>query len=175
MLSGFTLRNLCESHIDNYDSARLQGASYDLTLGSQFISFVEWEHTAPLISTEPDNGNTWYKQRGEWVVINPGAFILGQTREFVRMPSNIAGRVEGKSSLGRRGLMVHVTAGFIDPGFKGVITLEMYNLRKRPIMIRVGDPIAQICFYETTDSTTYTGKYGGPSVELSKYEQNFQG
>lgn len=80
-------------------------------------------------------------------VMEPGAFLLASTQEYVAIPADLAARVEGKSSLGRVGLAVHITAGFIDPGFQGTITLEMANLLGRPIRIYPGMRIAQIAFY----------------------------
>lgn len=81
-------------------------------------------------------------------VMTPGQFVFGSTIERIEVPPDLAARVEGKSSLGRVGLMVHVTAGFIDPGFRGNITLELKNLSDEPITLEVGMPISQVCFLE---------------------------
>lgn len=82
----------------------------------------------------------------ETIRLGPGQFLLGATAEVVTLPDNLAARVEGKSSLGRLGLAVHITAGFIDPGFQGSITLEIANLSPRPIILRPNMRIAQIAF-----------------------------
>jgi dCTP deaminase len=79
-------------------------------------------------------------------VIHPGEFVLGRTEEVVEMPDDIVSRIEGKSSLGRLGLIVHATAGFVDPGFKGSLTLEITNLTRVPIILWPGKPIAQLSF-----------------------------
>jgi dCTP deaminase len=83
---------------------------------------------------------------GHGFVLHPGEFVLGVTKEVVSLPSNIVGRIEGKSSLGRLGLMVHVTAGFIDPGFRGSLTLQMTNVMRVPIVLRPGKRVCQVVF-----------------------------
>jgi dCTP deaminase len=82
----------------------------------------------------------------EGFVLHPGEFVLGVTSEQVNLPSNIVGRIEGKSSLGRLGLMVHVTSGFIDPGFRGCLTLQMTNVLRVPIVLRPSKRICQVVF-----------------------------
>ena len=79
-------------------------------------------------------------------VIHPGEFALGRTEEYVEIPDDVVARIEGKSSLGRLGLIVHATAGFVDPGFKGTLTLEITNLTRVPIKLYVGIAIAQLSF-----------------------------
>ena len=83
---------------------------------------------------------------GESFVIHPGEFCLGRTLEWVELPDDIVARIEGKSSLGRLGLIVHATAGFCDPGWKGTLTLELNNLTRVPIILHPGLPIAQLSF-----------------------------
>lgn len=83
-------------------------------------------------------------------VLHPGQFVLGSTIQAVHMPGNIAARLEGKSSLGRIGLVVHSTAGFIDPGFQGQVTLEMSNMNTLPITLWPGMRIGQLCFFRMT-------------------------
>ena len=79
--------------------------------------------------------------------LQPGGFVLAETAETLRLPPDLAARVEGKSSLGRLGLVVHMTAGYIDPGFYGVVTLEICNLNPvHPIVLRPGMAIAQVAF-----------------------------
>ena len=105
-------------------------------------------------------------------VLHPGEFILGVTEETVMLPDTIVGKIEGKSSLGRLGLMVHVTAGFIDPGFYGPVTLEMKNLLQVPIVLRPGKKICQIAFAYLSSpcKNPYRGRYQySESVVASKY------
>ena len=107
-----------------------QPASVDLALGNEFMSPY-----ADIKSTP-----------GSYYTILPGECVLGTTRERVVLPDDVVGRVEGKSSWGRRFLLVHTTAGFIDPGFRGQITLELTNLSRVPLSLTVGEPICQISF-----------------------------
>lgn len=95
--------------------------------------------------------------------LKPDEFILGSTREYVEVPPTLLARVEGRSSIGRLGVMVHVTAGFIDPGFHGNITLEIKNVSDRPFKLVYGDRICQIVFEEldTCCSIPYHGRYQG--------------
>jgi dCTP deaminase len=94
-------------------------------------------------------------------VLHPNEFALGQTMESVRLPHNIVARLEGKSSLGRIGLIIHSTAGFVDPGFEGNLTLEMTNLTRLPIKLRPKMLIGQISFQKTLSPVDrpYAGKY----------------
>jgi len=108
----------------------------------------------------------------EGYVLHPGEFILGVTEERVTLPANIVGKIEGKSSLGRLGLMVHVTAGFIDPGFRGPVTLEMKNLLQVPIVLRPGKKICQIAFalMDAPALNPYKGRYqDSKGVVASRY------
>lgn len=149
MLNDAEIKNLClKKHlIDKFDKSRLQPCSYDVSLSNVIVrysgdgeingmdrSLVNLDHIQFLI------GDTGY-------VLNPGEFILGSTVERVHIPKNIAARFEGKSSLGRIGLATHITAGFIDPGFTGDITLEIKNLNNHPIRIFPGMLIGQLCFF----------------------------
>ena len=96
-------------------------------------------------------------------VLQPGEFILGSTVEYVTIPHDLVARVEGRSSIGRLGVMVHVTAGYIDPGFKGNITLELFNCSDKPFQLNFGDCLCQIVF-ETLSCPClngYDGKYQG--------------
>lgn len=131
---------------------QLQPASYDVLLGNNIIRFVG---NAGVIdaSTKILRGDADYHsyqiKDDDYYILDPGEFILGCTEEMVTLPNNIAARFEGKSSLGRLGLATHVTAGFIDPGFQGQITLEIKNMNHLPIAISPGMRIGQLCFFET--------------------------
>src|SRR3712207_7244409 len=105
---------------------------------------------------------------GEPFILHPGEFALGSVFEVVTLPDDIAARVEGKSSLGRLGLLTHATAGFIDPGFTGHVTLELSNVATLPIKLRPGMKIGQFCFFRLTSpaelpygSTVYGSRYPG--------------
>lgn len=105
----------------------------------------------------------------EGYVLPPGHFILGSTVERIEVPSHLVARVEGKSSLGRIGLAVHVTAGFIDPGFRGNITLELKNLNNIPVRIKKGMAISQLCF--ETMTTEAARPYGSKGLR-SRYQDS---
>ena len=100
--------------------------------------------------------------------MHPGEFVLGSTYEQVLLPSDLAGRLEGKSSLGRLGLLTHSTAGFIDPGFSGHITLELSNVATLPILLYPGMKIGQLCLIRLTTEAEFP--YGS-----SHYGSRYQG
>jgi dCTP deaminase len=133
--------------IDPWDPQLVQPASVDLRLGNSFRVFHN--HRASAIDLrEPPNNLTEQITiaDGDSFVIHPGEFCLGATLEYVELPNHIVARIEGKSSLGRLGLIVHATAGFCDPGWKGTLTLELNNLTRVPIKLYPGLPIAQLSF-----------------------------
>ncbi len=133
--------------IDPFDEAMVQPASVDLRLGSSFRVFHNHKVTAIDLREPPKNLTEHIDiADGEAFVIHPGEFCLGRTLEHVELPDDIVGRIEGKSSIGRLGLIVHATAGFCDPGWKGTLTLELNNLTRVPIRLYTGLPIAQLSF-----------------------------
>ena len=150
VLSEGTIRRLVEEQrikIEPWDPAMVQPASVDLKLGTSFRVFHN--HRLPAIDlAEPPTGVTEHVQIEDSAsfVIHPGEFVLGSTVEWVELPDDIVARIEGKSSLGRLGLIVHATAGFVDPGFSGTLTLEITNLTRVPIKLYAGLPIAQLSF-----------------------------
>jgi dCTP deaminase len=150
VLSDGTIRRLVEEQrirIEPWDPAMVQPASVDLKLGTSFRVFHN--HRLPAIDlAEPPTGVTEHVQIEDDAsfVIHPGEFVLGSTVEWVELPNDIVARIEGKSSLGRLGLIVHATAGFVDPGFSGTLTLEITNLTRVPIVLWPGKPIAQLSF-----------------------------
>jgi len=150
VLSDGTIRRLvAEGHmrIDPWDSAMLQPASIDVKLGRSFRVFHNHRATAIDLADPPRNLTEHVEVAvGDSFVIHPGEFVLGRTEEVVEMPDDIVSRIEGKSSLGRLGLIVHATAGFVDPGFRGSLTLEITNLTRVPIILWPGKPIAQLSF-----------------------------
>jgi dCTP deaminase len=106
-------------------------------------------------------------EAGDPFMLHPGEFVLGSTLERVKLGGDVVARLEGKSSLGRLGLLIHSTAGFIDPGFEGHITLELSNVATLPIAIYPGMKIGQISFYQMTTAAEYP--YGSPELG-SKYQ-----
>jgi dCTP deaminase len=150
VLSDGTIRRLVEEErirIEPWDPAMVQPASVDLKLGRSFRVFHN--HKLPAIDlASPPRDVTEHVEvdEGASFVIHPGEFVLGSTVEWVQMPDDIVARIEGKSSLGRLGLIVHATAGFVDPGFSGTLTLEITNLTRVPIVLWPGKPIAQLSF-----------------------------
>ena len=150
VLSDGTIRRLVEEgriKIEPWDPGRVQPASVDVLLGHTFRVFHNHRATA-IDLREPPTNLTEEVLVGpdEPFVIHPGEFCLGRTQEWVELPDDIVARIEGKSSLGRLGLIVHATAGFVDPGFKGTLTLEITNLTRVPIKLYAGRPIAQLSF-----------------------------
>src|SRR3954453_13231023 len=150
VLSDGTIRRLVDEGrivIAPWDPLMVQPASVDLKLGSSFRVFHN--HRIQVIDlADPPTGLTEALEVGENepFVIPPNEFVLGRTEEHVELPDDVVARIEGKSSLGRLGLIVHATAGFVDPGFRGTLTLEITNFNSVPIVLRPGLPIAQLSF-----------------------------
>jgi dCTP deaminase len=133
--------------IDPWDESLVQPASVDLRLGDSFRVFHNYRVTSIDLSDPPRGLTEEVKLEDEEpFVIHPGEFALGRTQEWVELPDDIVARIEGKSSIGRLGLIVHATAGFCDPGWKGTLTLELNNLTRVPIKLYAGLPIAQLSF-----------------------------
>ena len=135
--------------LDPYDPEMIQPASIDVRLDRWFRLFDN--HRYPVIDPAADQtGLTHLVDVGadEPFVLHPGEFVLGATYELVTLGDDIAARLEGKSSLGRLGLLTHSTAGFIDPGFSGHVTLELSNAATMPILLYPGMKIGQLCFFD---------------------------
>lgn len=164
--------------ITPYNPYQVQPASYDVKLGKYFRVFNPSEiHGIDL--ADPETYKSISKpvriEKGNPFVLHAGEFALGTTEEVVNLPANIAGRIEGKSSLGRLGLIVHATAGYLDPGFTGTVTLEMTNLQRIPITLRPGLEIAQLSFQylEASCENPYEGRYQGDTdAAASRYGLN---
>jgi dCTP deaminase len=150
VLSDGTIRRLVEEGritIDPWDPDMVQPASVDLRLGASFRVFHNHRVSAIDLAAPPENLTELVEVGDdEPFVIHPQEFCLGRTAEWVALPDDIVARIEGKSSLGRLGLIVHATAGFVDPGFNGTLTLEITNLTRVPIVLWPGKPIAQLSF-----------------------------
>jgi dCTP deaminase len=134
--------------IDPYDPACLQPSSVDLHLDREFRVFRNNRY--PYIdprTAQPDLTEVVAVEDDEAFILHPGEFVLGQTLEWVELPDDVVARLEGKSSLGRLGLLIHSTAGYVDPGWKGNLTLELSNVANLPIALYFGMRIGQISFY----------------------------
>jgi dCTP deaminase len=154
--------------IEPLDETCIQPSSIDVKVGNLFRVFRN--HTAGLIDVKQDLEDlTELVTIGEDGVfmLHPGEFVLGTTLERVGVPNNLVARIEGKSSLGRLGLLIHSTAGFIDAGFDGHITLELSNVASLPITIYPGMKIGQISFVQMT--TPADNPYGS-GARGSKYQ-----
>jgi dCTP deaminase len=149
--------------VEPWDPMMVQPASIDLRLGDSFRVFHNHRATAIDLRDPPSNlTEEVVMPDGDAFVIHPGEFCLGRTLEWVHIPNDIVARIEGKSSLGRLGLIVHATAGFCDPGFEGTLTLELNNLTRVPIRLYPGLPIAQLSFM-TLDRPA-ARPYGSPGL-----------
>ena len=150
VLSDGTILELVEAgriRIEPWDPALVQPASVDVRLGDSFRVFHNYRVATIDLRDPPANLTEEVTvPQDEAFVIHPGEFCLGSTLERVELPDDIVSRIEGKSSLGRLGLIVHATAGFLDPGWKGTLTLELNNLTRVPIKLYPGLLIAQLSF-----------------------------
>ncbi|MBW3085141.1 dCTP deaminase, dUMP-forming [Austwickia sp. TVS 96-490-7B] len=132
-----------------YDPQMVQPSSIDVRLDRLFRLFDN--HKYPFIDPaedQPELTRLVEVDADEPFVLHPGEFVLGSTYEQVTLPDDVAARVEGKSSLGRLGLLTHATAGFVDPGFTGHVTLELSNVATLPIKLWPGMRIGQLCFFQ---------------------------
>ena len=150
--------------LDPYDPAMVQPSSVDVRIDRYFRLFDnhKYAHIDPSLD-QPDLTRLVEVAPDEPFILHPGEFVLGSTYEQVTLPDDIAARLEGKSSLGRLGLLTHSTAGFIDPGFSGHVTLELSNMATLPIKLWPGSKIGQLCFFRLSSPAEYaygTGAYG---------------
>ena len=155
--------------IDPFDDECVQPASVDVRLGTQFrvMRNNRVTHIDPRVANDALM-DTVQVPADEPFVLHPGEFVLGSTYEQVTLGSAVAARLEGKSSLGRLGLLTHSTAGFIDPGFSGHVTLELSNVATLPITLWPGMKIGQLCFFRL--SSPAEEPYGSP-----RYGSRYQG
>jgi dCTP deaminase len=152
LLSDQDLRKEVESGrllLDPFDVEMVQPSSIDVRLDRFFRVFnnTRYTHIDPA-QQQDDLTSLVEAPENEPFVLHPGEFVLGSTYEMVTLPDDLAGRLEGKSSLGRLGLLTHSTAGFIDPGFSGHITLELSNVANLPITLHPGMKIGQLCLFK---------------------------
>jgi dCTP deaminase len=169
--------------IDPLDETSIQPSSVDLRLDHFFRVFLN--HTTPVIDVKQDLGELTREieiAAGNAFILHPGEFVLGSTLERVGLPDDLVARIEGKSSLGRLGLLIHSTAGFIDPGFDGHVTLELSNVASLPITLYPEMRVGQVSFLRMTTpadvpygqgalGSKYQGQRG-PTP--SRYHENFR-
>lgn len=155
--------------LDPFERSMIQPSSIDVRLDKFFRVFDN--HKYPHIDPAADQSDLTREvavERSEEFILHPGEFVLGSTYELITLPDDIAARLEGKSSLGRLGLMTHSTAGFIDPGFSGHVTLELANVATLPIKLYPGMKIGQLCFFRLSSPAEHP--YGS-----EKYGSRYQG
>jgi len=168
--------------IEPFDPEGVQPSSIDLRVDRLFRTFHNARY--PYIDVKkPMDGLTELVEVGEEeaFILHPGEFVLGSTREYVKLPDDLVARLEGKSSLGRLGLLIHSTAGYVDPGFGGHLTLELSNVANLPITIYPNMKIGQISFFTLTSpaeqpygSSGMGSKYQGQRGPTpSRYYENF--
>ena len=154
--------------VEPFDKAMIQPSSVDVRLDRFFRVFenhryevidpsVEQSELTREVAVSPD----------DFFILHPGEFVLASTYEVITLPNDIAGRLEGKSSLGRLGLLTHSTAGFIDPGFSGHITLELSNVANLPVKLYPGMKIGQLCLIKLSSSAEHP--YGS-AIYGSRYQ-----
>src|SRR5882724_6336781 len=154
--------------VEPYDGELLQPSSIDVRLDRYFRVFNNQQYTHIDPALQQDDLTTLVEPKDdEPFVLHPGEFALGSTLEVVSLPDDLAGRLEGKSSLGRLGLLTHSTAGFIDPGFSGHITLELSNVATLPIILWPGMKIGQLCLFRLTSRAEHPY---GTAVYGSRYQ-----
>jgi dCTP deaminase len=156
--------------LDPWDPSMLQPSSIDMRLDRYFRVFENhrYPHIDPAEDQPELTREVVVEGEDEPFILHPGEFALGSTYEGVTLPADVAARVEGKSSLGRLGLLTHATAGFIDPGFTGHVTLELANVATLPIKLWPGMKIGQLCFFQLSSAAEHP--YGS-----EKYGSRYQG
>jgi dCTP deaminase len=151
-----------------YDEAMVQPSSVDVRLDRYFRVFANHRYTHIDPAVAQDDLTELLEPEGEEpFILHPGEFVLGSTLEVITLGNDLAARLEGKSSLGRLGLLTHSTAGFIDPGFSGHVTLELSNVANLPIKLYPGMKIGQICVLPLTSPAEHP--YGS-SIYGSRYQ-----
>ncbi|HEY5335717.1 MAG TPA: dCTP deaminase [Mycobacteriales bacterium] len=154
--------------LEPHDPSLLQPSSVDLRLDRYFRTFANSRYTHIDPSLQQDELTVPVEVKpDEAFVLHPGEFVLGSTYEVITLPDDVAGRLEGKSSLGRLGLLTHSTAGFIDPGFSGHVTLELSNVANLPIMLWPGMKVGQLCLFRLSSAAEHP--YGS-EIYGSRYQ-----
>lgn len=155
--------------VDPYGPDMVQPSSVDVRLDRYFRVFENhrYPHIDPSVE-QPDLTRLIEAEGDEPFILHPGEFVLASTYEVITLPEDVASRLEGKSSLGRLGLLTHSTAGFIDPGFSGHVTLELSNVATLPIKLWPGMKIGQLCMFRLTSPSEFP--YGS-----ARYGSRYQG
>ncbi len=155
--------------LDPFDEEMIQPSSVDVRLDRYFRVFENhrYQFIDPAVE-QADLTREVATVGDEPFVLHPGEFVLASTFEVITLPNDIAGRLEGKSSLGRLGILTHSTAGFIDPGFSGHITLELSNVANLPVTLHPGMKIGQLCLIRLSSPAEHP--YGS-----AKYGSRYQG
>ena len=171
LLSDRDIRKQIESGrvvLEPYEPAMVQPSSVDVRIDRYFRVFENhrYPHIDPALD-QPDLTRMVEPEGDEPFILHPGEFVLGSTYEVVTLPDDISSRLEGKSSLGRLGLLTHSTAGFIDAGFSGHVTLELSNVATLPIKLWPGMKIGQLCFFQL--SSPAEAPYGS-GAQGSRYQ-----
>jgi dCTP deaminase len=171
--------------VEPFEEAMIQPSSVDVRLDKFFRVFENHKYSVIDPSIEQaELTREVIAEDGEHFILHPGEFVLASTYEVITLPDDIAGRLEGKSSLGRLGLLTHSTAGFIDPGFSGHITLELSNVANLPVKLFPGMKIGQLCLIKLSSpaehpygSAIYASRYQGqrgptPSRSFMNFHQS---
>jgi dCTP deaminase len=154
--------------LDPYDAEMVQPSSVDVRIDRYFRLFDNHKYAViDPAEEQPDLTRLVEVSSDEAFVLHPGEFVLASTYEVVTLPDDVAARLEGKSSLGRLGLLTHSTAGFIDPGFSGHVTLELSNVATLPIKLWPGMKVGQLCFFRL--SSPAESPYGSNTMG-SRYQ-----
>jgi len=155
--------------LEPFDPQMVQPSSVDVRIDKYFRVFENhrYPHIDPAVE-QPDLTREVEPVGDEPFILHPGEFVLASTYEVITLPDDVAGRLEGKSSLGRLGLLTHSTAGWIDPGFSGHVTLELSNVATLPIKLWPGMKVGQLCFFRL--SSPAESPYGS-----AKYGSRYQG
>ncbi|MFZ4519556.1 MAG: dCTP deaminase [Microthrixaceae bacterium] len=186
ILSDRTIRAEIEAGrigVEPYDPSMVQPSSIDVRLDHRFLVFRS--HTRPVIDVKEDLSDLTElvtASEEQPFILHPGEFVLGATLEVIRIPVDLVARVEGKSSLGRLGLLIHTTAGFVDAGFQGQLTLEFSNVATLPITLYPGMKIGQLSFLRMDGPAEHPygsgalgSKYSGQlGPTPSQYWKNFR-
>jgi dCTP deaminase len=171
LLSDRDIRAQIESKrvgVEPFAESMIQPSSVDVRLDKFFRVFEnhKYEVIDPALE-QPELTREIIAEDGEAFILHPGEFVLASTYEVITLPDDIAGRLEGKSSLGRLGLLTHSTAGFIDPGFSGHITLELSNVANLPVKLYPGMKIGQLCLIKLSSAAEHP--YGSAQY-LNRYQ-----
>jgi dCTP deaminase len=186
VLSDRTIRRMLAEgriEIEPYDASLIQPSSVDVRVDRYFRVFRNSRYPFINVKEAQEDLTELVEVDGEQpFILHPGEFVLGSTLERVRLPDDLVARLEGKSSLGRLGLLIHSTAGFIDPGWNGHVTLELSNVANLPITIYHGMKIGQLSFVQMSEpadnpygADALGSKYQGQEGPTpSRYYKNFQ-